>query len=66
MKKLMMLLVIAFAVPACGKKNSPPPANAGDAAKPADPAANPCAPANPCGGGEPANPCGGGNPCAPK
>ena len=64
MKKLMMLLVIAFAVPACGKKNTtPPPANPTDpAAKPADPAANPCGGANPCA---PANPCGG-NPCAPK
>ncbi len=68
MKKLMLLVVIAFALPACGKKNSAPPANAGDMEKKADPAADPCAgkAADPCAGA-PADPCAGAaNPCAPK
>lgn len=68
MKKLMLLLVIAFALPACGKKNQPAPAKpAGD--MPAEPAADPnkageggegTTPADPCAG-KTADPCGGGN-----
>ena len=51
MKKLMLLLVVAFVVPACGKKAAPQ--NAGDVKK-ADPA-DPCAgkAADPCAGKKP-------------
>ena len=62
MKKLMVLLVLAFAIPACGKKNTtPPPANPGDTATtPADPCAGK---ADPCAGK--ADPCAGkADPCA--
>jgi predicted small lipoprotein YifL len=57
MKKLMLLLVIALALPACGKK-TPPPASAGDTQ------AEPATPDEPAPGGDTANPCaeGGGTP----
>jgi len=60
MKKLMLLLVVAFVVPACGKKTAPQ--NAGDMKK-ADPAEKPADPAE-----KPADPCAGktADPCAGK
>jgi hypothetical protein len=65
MKKLILLLVVAFVVPACGKKAAPQ--NAGDMKK-ADPA-DPCAgkAADPCAG-KAADPCAGkaADPCAGK
>lgn len=58
MKKLILLLVVAFVVPACGKKT--PPQNAGDMKK-ADPA-----PTDPCAA-KPADPCAAkADPCAAK
>ncbi len=62
MTKLLLPLVIALALPACGKKNSAPPASAGDmqktepAAAPGDPPGDPKAePADPCAATE--DPC---------